>query len=91
MANTHTVVAGPSLGPNPTVFFTLPAELIMAMRGIDQAEVLKALSVGRSRISAESGNLVFRDGDLLIVAERDGEGLKVLTAVRDRDIQDAFG
>ncbi len=91
MANPDPLVATHRVEPNSAVFFTLPAEQIMAMRGIDQAEVLKAISVGRSRIGVRSGYMIFRDGDLQIAAEREGEGLKVLTVFRDRDFEDVGG
>ena len=75
----------------PRVRFTPNAQQNLAVRGITAAQIadiLQGMKVGDVKTDFKTGNLVYRKGNLRIVAKNTGAGeITVLTAMRVDDLK----
>lgn len=87
MATPHPRTFGKIVDGHPEVVISWPAEQILEMRGISEADIMRALSSGVSRKQETSGNEVFRAGDLFVVAKREDDRIVIISAIHADDFR----
>jgi hypothetical protein len=63
-----------------SVLYPSHVEQLLKMRGISKTDINRALALEDHRTDSKTGHEIYRLGDLLVVAQRDGCQLSILTA-----------